>query len=189
MSFTHGMTKTVRLAILSIATELNKFGKLGVAVIPQDPYYKGSVWQTSATDLERLAKECGAYERFTFAKLINNIAKKGGEDSYLVLNLEYCEAGQKIGNKEDGSPILSKAGKDYYTESFWNVRSQSISISDDVADKLEELTSKIGVELAKDAVNESKAAARAEKKERDIARSAGGNPVTETPVDTGLDTE
>lgn len=187
--FTHGMKKMVSLVILSIATELNKNNKLGVAVIPQAPFYDGGVWQTSPADLERLAKECGAYEMHTFAKVVNTNAKRGGEDCELALELEYCEAGQSIGLNADGTPILNKEGGSVYTKSFWNVRNVTIKVSDDVADRLSELADKVGVQLALAKVAEDKDAQRAEKRARDIARANGNKTVTETPVDTGLDVE
>lgn len=180
-TYKNGDKKVAKLVIREISTDINSNGLISIAVIPNE-LYSNNVWQTTADNLERMAKNVGFFDRFSFAKSVNSAS----DDSYLVLPLTWCEEGQEIGRDEDGNQIKSKKGSTVFEKSFFNVDilQAKIEASDDVIDFVKEITKIIAIDLGKEAVRESQSKAREEKRKRELERlgykADDAKPTTET---------
>lgn len=178
----HGAVVNLVLTIVSIGTKLTKHDKLAIAVIPQAPY-DGEVVLVTPEHLENMALSVGSHDRFAIANAINT----GDDASQLSVVMTYKKAGERIGTKEDGSPITNANGSEVFEKSYWDASEYTLLPGVDANSSIKELNEKIdiaaGLERRKD-LQANDVSARNRRLLERSRRNSGGKieDLTQTPT-------
>ena len=158
----HGTKLAVALLIVSIDARLNKNGMCTIET-EKTAYNEKGVFQLTQKYLDNLAFKAGA----TNGAILGNALATSMDDSFLHMEFMWVEAGEKIGENEDGSPILNKEGGDCFTVSHFRTEQfVSIELGGDATDYVTELNK----EVDKDEIKEARKAMR----ENNSRKSAAG---------------
>lgn len=159
----HGTKKIVALLIISIDARLNRNGLVTVQCEPSEFNEKG-IFQMTDKYLDNLAYKAGAIN----GDILQNAVAGSMDESYLNIEFMYVEAGQPIGNDEEGNAILSKSGDDKFTVTHWRTEQfESIELGDDANQYAKDLNKQLDLEDARASRN----AKREEKSKRTAPRT------------------
>lgn len=172
----HGQIEDVALTIINIGTSLTKHGKVAISVIPKAPYDNNVILLTPE-HLENLAEKVGAFSRVGLANAINT----GDDASVLHVQCTYKQAGKKIGQNPDGSPILNKEGGENHTVSYWDTGEFVLMPGVDATNNIKTVNNAIDIQEGLDRRKALKSADVAAKQDRLLARHKRSQTVT-TPI-------
>jgi phosphoenolpyruvate carboxylase len=179
-------TKQVKLAIVSIATGLNRNGKITIRTAASQ-YNESGIFQLTEAHLDNIADAAMRVDSETLGDAIA-IGNQNFEESVLVVTFRYCKAGEAIGLDKDGNPIVSADGSEVFTKDHWRTESfDTLELAESAADFIKDLLRDVAKDRLAAKRNGKRSVKPAARIERKAAPVVNDEAAELEPVDENVD--